>query len=74
MTQHTGIQRAARLLQRSGDPAYAKYTVALRVATAKATADPEWAQQLVQQHLAERDEARDAGRDPGRFGTPMRHS
>jgi hypothetical protein len=74
MTQHTDIQRAARLMQRSGDPAYAKYTVALRVATAKATADPEWAPRLVQQHLAERDAARDAGRNPGRFGTPVSHS
>lgn len=74
MTQDPDIKRAARLLQRSGDPAYAKYTAALRLATAKATADPEWARQLVQQHIAERDENRDAGRDPGRFGTPMSDS
>ncbi|ROQ04769.1 hypothetical protein EDF42_3715 [Curtobacterium sp. PhB172] len=71
MTEQLPIKRAARLLQRSGDPAYAKYTVALRVATARASTDPEWAPQLVQLHLADRDNARDAGRDPGRFGTPL---
>ncbi|WIB13322.1 hypothetical protein [Curtobacterium sp. MCPF17_052] len=71
MTQDPDIKRVARLLQRSGDPAYAKYTVALRTATAKATDDPEWARHLVQLHLADRDNAREQGRDPGRFGTPL---
>lgn len=71
LAQHNGIKRAARILQRSGDPAYAKYVVALRVATSKAAADPERARRIVRQHLAERDSARQASRDPGRFSAPL---